>query len=309
MTANGASPISNTSAVPARISLRKLVPNDIGAMKFLHEALFPIDYGDDFYERAGDGDGILGYAAVLPQGDSLERYPDDQTVFVGNNEQLVGFITTRKVAVKEISTDRRLIGVEDSRYDNAALLYILTLGVAEAFRNQGIASKLLLHIERQAARLGCSAVYLHVIDYNAAAAKFYTKAGYACLAELQDFYFIKTGRAPDASRLNYNGYIYLKKIITSASSSTLLDNGDGGSAVNEQSSNRSSVFGYYWDQFTRVCLPFGGSYSRRKEKVEYEEKDGIAVSSGTTSNSNGGGGSTWLRGLFTGGKVSAAHTA
>ncbi|KAG7672174.1 hypothetical protein Ndes2526B_g06842 [Nannochloris sp. 'desiccata'] len=298
---------------------RKLAAPDLGALRVLHQHLFPIDYDASFYDGAVKGDGILGIAAVLPQTADTsnldDRFPDPTTVFVGN-EQLVGFITAREFKLHEIPpTDRQLLGFANQHYDNESIMYILTLGVAESFRKQGIARSLLARVEAHAAKAGCTALYLHVITYNGAAAKFYEHSGFSLIAELKNFYYIKTGRAFYPDVRNYDAYVFKKEVSyhpdafkdkfnftttpTPATTANLIS----------LSSSHSSSFYHLWEQFTKVCLPFGGgSYRKRKERY-YETQQGkkeiVLASNHTSGSSSGGGGGrdnsvapSWLRGLF-----------
>ena len=293
------SPIPSKTNFPtlwnASIVHRKLAEADIGALQHLHRHLFPIDYDQSFFSRAALGDGILGYAAVAPFTQAApEGIPDDTTVFVGN-EQLVGFITAKELRVREIPiSDRQLLGLAGSEYDDAALMYILTLGVAESFRKQGIARGLLERVEAAAAKAGCVALYLHVITYNDAASKFYEQSGFSCIAELKDFYFIQTGRALYPDVKNYDAYIFRKDIPRTL---TL-----------QQGSHLS--MSYLWNQLTKVCMPCGGSVGHNylgKKRAwlrggSYENSENVIASA-----------PTWLRGLFTGVKPHAqadsAHVA
>jgi ribosomal protein S18 acetylase RimI-like enzyme len=301
---------------------RKLAEPDLGALRLLHQHLFPIDYDASFYTSAVNGDGILGIAAVLPQtaesSNLDDRFPDPTTVFVGN-EQLVGFITARQFKLHEIPpTDRQLLGFGSKQYDNETVMYILTLGVAESFRKQGIARSLLARVENQAAKAGCSALYLHVITYNVAAANFYQCSGFSLIRELKDFYYIKTGRALHPDVRNYDAYVFKKDVSSfqhdTINNENLNSSTAAGNAYLSSSSSSHSHSSLYhlWEQFTKVCLPFGGgNYRRRKERYYQIQQQGgkkeniIASGSGSGTgrgtDSNGttsGGAPSWLRGLF-----------
>lgn len=70
------------------------------------------------------------------------------------------------------------------------VLYILTVGVLEPLRHRGIGSNLLAAILEQAKQHCCLRVFLHVIDYNAAAIAFYRRKSFQEVALLHDFYYI-----------------------------------------------------------------------------------------------------------------------
>ena len=236
---------------------RKLAEPDLGALRVLHQHLFPIDYDASFYEGAVDSsDDILGIAAVLPQtpanSNLYERFPDATTVFVGN-EQLVGFITAKEFKIHEIPpTDRLLLGYSEQHYDNEKIMYILTLGVAESFRKQGIARSLLSRVETQAAKSGCSALYLHVITYNNAAAQFYQRSGFSLITELKDFYYIKTGRALYPDVRNYDAYVFKKEVYGSP-------DGENKNLISEF----SNFYNYCSAQkeiYSKKCIVFGSPH-------------------------------------------------
>ncbi|KAL4431127.1 hypothetical protein ABPG75_006383 [Micractinium tetrahymenae] len=103
--------------------------------------------------------------------------------------------------------DRELLGVAGQQLDEQRLLYVLTLGVAEAsgaYQRQGIARRLLDFALKYAAETACRAVYLHVATFNQAARAFYARAGFRELALLPDFYIIRTGRQPQPGRDRYD---------------------------------------------------------------------------------------------------------
>ena len=62
----------------------------------------------------------------------------------GYQEELIGFITARICLLHECNpTDRALLNLNSARLDGQSVLYILTLGVLESVRQQGIGSALL----------------------------------------------------------------------------------------------------------------------------------------------------------------------
>ena len=264
------------------VAHRRLIENDLGALKYLHDALFPINYHESFFIRAVRGDGIIGWAAVLPQTEASERFPDATTVFVGN-EQFVGFITGREFGLHEIpATDRRLLGLEGPEHDDSMILYILTLGVAESFRKHGIATSLLKRMEAHAAQSGCIALYLHVISYNEAATKFYSRSGFNRVAELQNFYHIQTGRALHADIKNYDAYIYSKEI-----KKPLEELNHPRHALTPSTTSIWTL----WAAISKLCLSLWRNSRQRKDILD----NGIESMAPDVVAAPG-----WLRGLFTG---------
>ncbi len=52
-------------------------------------------------------------------------------------------------------------------------------------------------------------MFLHVITYNQGAIRLYSRAGFSCVGQLQNFYYINSGRQLDPSRQHYDAFIYL----------------------------------------------------------------------------------------------------
>jgi [ribosomal protein S18]-alanine N-acetyltransferase len=72
--------------------------------------------------------------------------------------------------------------------------YVVTLDVATPGRRQGLARRLMAHVETQVRAAGGVDMALHVYAGNTAAVRFYESAGYARRGTAQDFY----GRDLDA---------------------------------------------------------------------------------------------------------------
>jgi len=56
----------------------------------------------------------------------------------------------------------------------------------------------------------CRAVFLHVITYNQAAIRLYSRASFSCVARLPAFYFIHTGRQPDPDTCIYDAFLFVQ---------------------------------------------------------------------------------------------------
>ncbi|XP_056168394.1 histone acetyltransferase MCC1-like [Syzygium oleosum] len=79
----------------------------------------------------------------------------------------------------------------DAAESEWSLVYILTLGVMDSYRNLGMASSLILEVIKYASSIPtCRAVYLHVISYNFPAIHRYKKMSIECIRRLPDFYLI-----------------------------------------------------------------------------------------------------------------------
>ncbi|EOA29628.1 hypothetical protein CARUB_v10014406mg [Capsella rubella] len=80
----------------------------------------------------------------------------------------------------------------DSSKGEETLIYILTLGVVETYRNRGIAMSLISEVIKYASGLSlCRGVYLHVIAHNNAAILLYQRLMFRCVRRLHGFYLIK----------------------------------------------------------------------------------------------------------------------
>ncbi|KAF2545541.1 hypothetical protein F2Q70_00024091, partial [Brassica cretica] len=170
-------------------------------------------YESEFFQSVVNGVGIVSWAAV-------DRSRPD-----GYSDELIGFVTAKFVLAKEselevlfdswvfwvlffflsshyISSSAGrwfpclaqiddLIGYDSSQGEET-LVYILTLGVVETYRNHGIAMSLISGVIRYASGLSlCRGVYLHVIAYNNPAIRLYNRLMFRCVRRLNGFYLIK----------------------------------------------------------------------------------------------------------------------
>ncbi|KAA8533465.1 hypothetical protein F0562_031101 [Nyssa sinensis] len=166
------------------ISYRPIKPSDLEVLEKIHGDLFPIRYEPEFFYNVVNGCDIVSWGAV-------DRSRPD-----GQSDELIGFVTTRIVLAKE-SEIEDLLRYESSKSDQT-LVYILTLGVVESYRNLGIATSLVREVIKYASNIPtCQAVYLHVISYNSPAIHLYKKMSFQCLRRLYGFYMIN-GQHEDA---------------------------------------------------------------------------------------------------------------
>ncbi|CAM8922663.1 unnamed protein product [Rhodiola kirilowii] len=159
------------------ISFRPILPSDRQILEKIHSDVFPIRYEPEFFQNVVDGRDIISWAAV------------DRSRRDGLNDELIGFVTARII----MSTDSEIEDLLRVSRSEQALLYILTLGVVEEYRNRGIASALIREVIKYASNLPtCQAVYLHVISYNNPAMHLYKKLAFKCVRKLYGFYFINS---------------------------------------------------------------------------------------------------------------------
>ncbi|XP_024021246.1 histone acetyltransferase MCC1 [Morus notabilis] len=170
------------------ICYRPLRPSDLEILEKIHGDLFPIRYESEFFKNVVNGCDIVSWAAVD------RSQPSDQ------GDELVGFVTARVVLAKE-SEIGDMLSYDSSRSDQT-LVYILTLGVVETYRNLGIASSLIREVIKYASSIPtCRAAYLHVISYNNPAIRLYSKMSFKCVRRLQGFYLI--------NGQHYDSYLFI----------------------------------------------------------------------------------------------------
>ncbi|RDX97132.1 Histone acetyltransferase MCC1, partial [Mucuna pruriens] len=174
-----------------KICYRPIRPSDLDILEQIHGRLFPIRYESTFFHDVVNGRDIVSWGAV----DSSR--PD------GQSDELIGFVTARIVLAKE-SEIVDMLGYDSAKSDQT-LVYVLTLGVVEAYRSHGIASSLIREVIKYAASIPtCRAVYLHVISYNNSAINLYKKMSFKELLTAIVSY-MRSGFKSVAARLCKNG--------------------------------------------------------------------------------------------------------
>ncbi|KAJ9546136.1 hypothetical protein OSB04_025843 [Centaurea solstitialis] len=170
------------------ISYRPIQPTDLEVLVKIHGDLFPIRYEIEFFHNVVNGRDIVSWGAV------------DRNRPNGESDELIGFVTARIVMAKE-SEIEDMLRFDKSRSDQT-LVYILTLGVVESYRNFGIATSLIREVIKYASNIpNCRAVYLHVISYNNSAIHLYQKMSFLCVRRLHAFYYI--------DNQHYDAYLFI----------------------------------------------------------------------------------------------------
>ncbi|OAY70286.1 Histone acetyltransferase MCC1 [Ananas comosus] len=170
--------LDRSSAHRPSIVYRPIRPSDIEILEQIHVNLFPIRYEREFFLNVVNSHGIVSWGAV-----DISR-PN------GESDELIGFVTTRIIAAKD-SEIEDLVRYNSPRKD-LTLVYILTLGVVDEYRNLGIATSLVQEVIKYATSISnCRAVYLHVISYNQPAINFYKKMLFKLVRRLPKFYYIR----------------------------------------------------------------------------------------------------------------------
>ncbi|KAL8095558.1 histone acetyltransferase MCC1-like isoform X2 [Apium graveolens] len=170
------------------ISYRPIRPSDLEVIEKIHAELFPIRYESEFFLNVVNGRDIVSWGAV------------DRNRHNGKSDELIGFVTARINMARESEVED-LLRFERPQVDET-LVYILTLGVVDSYRNHGIATSLIREVIKYASNIPtCQAVYLHVISYNNSAIHLYNKMSFQCVRRLHAFYFI--------NGQHYDSYLFI----------------------------------------------------------------------------------------------------
>ncbi|XP_010558625.1 PREDICTED: histone acetyltransferase MCC1-like [Tarenaya hassleriana] len=175
--------MENSSMKETSISLRPIIcyrpinPSDLERLEQIHRDIFPVRYESEFFQSVVSGCDIVSWAAV-------DRSRPD-----GHCDELIGFVTAKIMLARE-SEIADLIRY-DSTKGEETLVYILTLGVVETYRNLGIASSLIKEVIKYASGIPtCRGAYLHVIAHNNPAIRLYKRMSFRCVQRLHGFYLI-----------------------------------------------------------------------------------------------------------------------
>ncbi|KAM0898946.1 hypothetical protein ACQ4PT_021599 [Festuca glaucescens] len=163
-----------TSKFQPTVEYRPIQLSDLRVLEQIHVDLFPVRYERDFFLDVVNSNGIISWGAVD----------------TSRSDELVGFVTTKIVSAQDSE-------IEDLFSNNClgkdpTLVYILTLGVVDRYRNLGIASSLVQEVIKYSTSIiNCRGVYLHVISYNQPAISFYEKMLFNLVRRLPMFYYIQ----------------------------------------------------------------------------------------------------------------------
>ncbi|CAN6461020.1 unnamed protein product [Victoria cruziana] len=194
--------VTRKSERARHIAYRPIMPSDLEALQEIHASLFPIRYELQFFLDVVNGRDIISWAAV----DSSR--PDEKA------DELIGFVTARVVIPSQAEMENIL--QYEASDKNWRLVYILTVGVAQRYRNLGIASSLVREVMNYASSIpACRAVYLHVIAYNRPAILFYRRMAFRCLRRLPCFYCINNE--------HFDAYLYAYHVNGGRSPCSALD--------------------------------------------------------------------------------------
>ena len=169
------------------IQIKEISKNDLSQIVRLHREWFPIDYSNDFFTNLFSS----GSAKVAKNIIALGAF-----VKVDEKEYIVGSILCEIKTEKKFYNSTKIEIPKKSFYERLfnsyEFCYIMTIGVIDECRNLGLGSRLLreiVYIIKQQRR-NCLAIFLHVIEYNTVAIRFYLKNEFIECNNLRNYYFI-----------------------------------------------------------------------------------------------------------------------
>jgi len=156
------------------ITFRFLRPGDQSEVKILCRDWFPIEYPDMWYDDIVHDPKYFSLAAC-----------DIYT------QHIVGLVIADILSLGHCNREDQQI-LHKSFSLTTQVCYILILGVDKDYRRQGLASILLQHLLNTLnTRIQCKAVYLHVLNTNKQAIKFYESKRFQYRIYLPYYYSIK----------------------------------------------------------------------------------------------------------------------
>eukprot|EP00090_Calanus_glacialis_P025519 TRINITY_DN3991_c0_g1_i1.p1 TRINITY_DN3991_c0_g1~~TRINITY_DN3991_c0_g1_i1.p1 ORF type:complete len:248 (-),score=72.00 TRINITY_DN3991_c0_g1_i1:113-856(-) len=168
------------------LQLRFLSPQDIDQVKVLCRDWFPIEYPDTWYQEITSNPRFFSLAATL-------------------NGTIIGLIVAETKELGQLAKEDRSL-LASCFMSGTKVGYILSLGVTQQFRKQGIASilldQLISHLtSEQYSQV--KALYLHVLTTNTQAITFYEHRGFQVHSFLPYYYAIKGKRKDGFTHVLY----------------------------------------------------------------------------------------------------------
>lgn len=169
------------------IYFKELTKKNLSDIVKLHKEWFPLEYTNEFYldlfvkgsERLSKK--ILALCAFVK---------------VKDKEYIIGSILCEIKSEKNFYNSTKIIiqkkSICDKIFNSYEFCYIMTIGIIDECRNLGLGSKLLNEVisNIKNTRKRCLAIYLHVIEYNTAAIRFYLKNEFIECNNIRNYYFI-----------------------------------------------------------------------------------------------------------------------
>ncbi|GEQ68384.1 hypothetical protein JCM33374_g2052 [Metschnikowia sp. JCM 33374] len=166
------------------ITLDDLTPNNLGTFKKINQVSLPTSYPESWYKESLDNGQVvkLAFYNELPVGAIKGRL----------------FNSSKKLPTFEVATTSNM----NSKIVMNAL-YLESLAVLKAYRNQGVGNELLQWIIAEAKQRFVHEIYLHVHVKNDEAIQWYKKKGFVQSEEIVKDYYKEQGLSdPDAAILS-----------------------------------------------------------------------------------------------------------
>ena len=165
--------VEETSASKRARDLKvQLIPvdvNNVGRLKVLLEAILPVSYGETFFRKLF----------------SSSDYPSSVIQLANTSNVAIGCLCCR--LDKENAGGPAGAAADPDAVKNT--LYIMTLGVLDAYRGRGVGTHMLKYILAEAKKLsGVKFVALHVQTSNDAAVRFYERHGFSKAGRDETYY-------------------------------------------------------------------------------------------------------------------------
>lgn len=170
-----------------KVFIKELTKTNLVEIVKLHREWFPVDYTDEFFLNMFSKNTNKVASNIIALGAFTQI--EDKEYILGSifceikNEK--NFYSSTKIIINKKT-------LCDKIFNFYEYCYIMTIGVIDECRNIGLGSKLLnevistLHTKRKK----CLAIYLHVIEYNTVAIRFYLKNEFIECNNIRNYYFL-----------------------------------------------------------------------------------------------------------------------
>ena len=197
------------------VEILSLCKDMMPEFKALHKVLFPVQYGEKFYDDVLSADMHVGLVAVVKgqrgddtSGSSVGGVTQDGGGRGDNQEHEKSNTAARHSEERRGGCTTIIVGVASGRVKSVPGIwrdsrdgYIMTLGTHEAYRGQGIANRLLKALMQELSkRYNAETFSLHCTTDNTAAIALYQKNLFAVTQKLVAHYHFH-GKHHDAFEL------------------------------------------------------------------------------------------------------------
>lgn len=158
----------------SKLYFRQLNEDDIEEVRNLHLEWFPLNYTDSFYQRIYKNN-VLAFGCFVKIKDHEVILGTIMTKVQQQEEEITDIYAAKNYEQSYVTWFQSVLACRE--YQGA---YIMTIGVVDECRRLGLGTKLLnFTIEKlQELYPTCEIIYLHVVDYNETAIKFYERNGF-----------------------------------------------------------------------------------------------------------------------------------